>query len=70
MTSQMKNTFNKTYVNDIINKLQMIDVDGETMQYILKKVGMEEQMLRQLVMSLPMSEVKEIFEERNQFLKP
>jgi hypothetical protein len=28
----------------------MIDIDGETMQYILKEVGMEEQMYKQLVM--------------------
>jgi hypothetical protein len=36
------------FVKDIIAKLKVIDVDGETMQYILEQVGMEEQMLRQL----------------------
>jgi hypothetical protein len=35
-------------VKDVIQKLKDIDVDGETMQYILKEVGMEEQMLKQL----------------------
>jgi hypothetical protein len=34
---------------DIIKKLHAIDVDGETMQYILEKVGMEDQMLKQLI---------------------
>lgn len=36
-------------VHEIITMLRDIDVDGETMQYILKKVGMEDQMLKQLV---------------------
>ncbi len=36
------------FVKDIIAKLKVIDVDGETMQYILEEVGMSEQMLYQL----------------------
>jgi len=48
-TAQMESSINRTYVNDIINKLRAIDVDGETMQYILKEVGMEDQMLKQLI---------------------
>ena len=48
-TALMESSINRTYVKDIINKLQTIDVDGETMQYILKKVGMEDQMLKQLI---------------------
>jgi len=51
-------------VKDIIAKLKVIDVDGETMQYILKEVGMEEQMLRQLVMSSTESNTKDLVEER------
>ena len=35
-------------VNNIISQLKAIDVDGETMEYILKQVGMDEQMFRQL----------------------
>jgi LAS superfamily LD-carboxypeptidase LdcB len=31
-------------VEEIIEMLKHIDIDGETMQYILKAVGMEEQM--------------------------
>jgi hypothetical protein len=53
-------------INDIINKLRIIEVDGETMQYILEEVGMEDQMLRQLVMSQPIGEVNYIYEERKQ----
>jgi hypothetical protein len=36
-------------VQNIIDKLKFIQVDGETMQYILEKVGMEDQMLKQLI---------------------
>lgn len=35
-------------VEEIIEMLKIIDVDGETMEYILDKVGMTEQMLHQL----------------------
>ncbi len=35
-------------INPIINQLKEIDVDGEQMQYILEKVGMDEQMYNQL----------------------
>jgi hypothetical protein len=35
-------------VEEIISKLKMIDVDGETMEYILNKVGMGQQMHSQL----------------------
>ena len=46
-TAQMEQ--HATNVNRVVNILREIDVDGETMQYIIKKVGMEEQMLKQLV---------------------
>jgi hypothetical protein len=36
-------------VQNIIDKLRFLEVDGETMQYILEKVGMEDQMLKQLI---------------------
>ena len=48
-TALMESPLNRAYVMDIIKKLQTIDVDGETMQYILQKVGMEDQMLKQLI---------------------
>jgi len=38
----------KSKVEMVIKTLQDIEVDGETMQYILEKVGMDEQMLQQL----------------------
>ena len=65
-TPQMESTFKRDVVMDIIKKLRTIEVDGETMQYILEKVGMEDQMLRQLVMSQPIEEVDYMYEERKQ----
>lgn len=41
---------NEDRINYIIQMLSEMDVDGETMQYIIEQVGMEDQMLRQLVM--------------------
>jgi hypothetical protein len=51
-------------VEDIISMLKHMDVDGDTMQYILKNVAMEEQMLNQLAMSQPMETVINAYGER------
>lgn len=51
-------------VKDIISKLKEIDIDGETMQYILKQVGMEEQMHRQLVMDKDFKQTKDLLREK------
>lgn len=51
-------------VNNVIQMLKETDVDGETMQYILKQVGMEWQMLRQLMLTMPMEQVEYLIEER------
>jgi hypothetical protein len=51
-------------VKDIIAKLKEIDVDGETMEHILEQVGMDKQMLRQLVMSSTQTDVIDLLEER------
>ena len=52
-------------IKEVISILRdEIDLDGETMQYILKEVGMEWQMLRQLMLSMPIEQVKYLIEER------
>jgi hypothetical protein len=51
-------------VQTVINQLNDIDVDGETMQHILQKVGMEWQMLRQLMLTMPLEQVEYLMEER------
>ena len=60
----MKN--NKLKVEAII--LLLDDVDGETMQFILENVGMEYQMLRQLMMTMPIEQVEYLLAERNGIL--
>ena len=50
--------------NAAIEMLQ--GVDGETMQYILREIGMEWQMLRQLMLSAPMEQVEYLIEEKKE----
>lgn len=47
-----------------ISLLKSIEVDGETMQYILEKVGQDDQMHFQLVMSKPIKDTLEILAEK------
>ena len=50
-------------INRVINILKEIDVDGETMQYILQRVGMSNQMMRQLMLTEDFQEVEYVWEE-------
>ena len=50
--------------NAAIEMLQ--GVDGETMGYILKEIGMEDQMLRQLMLSAPMEQVEYLMEDKKE----
>ena len=69
-TSQMNEgeyTFDR--VESIIGMLKSLThkgdcVDGETMEYILERVGMTDQMLRQLVMSNPQSDTIDLLNEK------
>jgi len=63
-TEQMESVVNRDMVLKVIDLLETIDVDGETMQYILQRIGMEEQMLRQLVMSSPYTDTSDLLEEK------
>ena len=55
-------------VESVIGILQSLthkgdSVDGETMEYILERVGMTDQMLRQLVMNNPQSDTIDLLQE-------
>jgi hypothetical protein len=70
MTIQMNESY-YTYnrVEEVISTLKSLThngdgVDGETMQYILEKVGMDWQMLRQLILTMPLEQVEYLMEER------
>ena len=68
-TYQCRTPQTHEFVKDIIAKLKVIDVDGETMQYILEQVGMSDQMLRQLIMSNPESDTRELLIEKTELNK-
>jgi hypothetical protein len=48
--------------SSIIHALR--EADEETIQWILKQIGMEWQMLRQLMLTMPIEQVKYLMEER------
>ena len=48
----------------IIQLCNEIEIDGETTQYILRAIDMEEQMLRQLIRTMPLSIIKNELDER------
>jgi len=54
-------------VNEAIENFKRIDIDGETMQYIIEKLGMDDQMLRQLVMTKPKTQTEELLNEKMKF---
>jgi hypothetical protein len=55
-------------INEVISILRdEMDLDDEIMQHILKEVGMEWQMLRQLMLTMPIEQVEYLMEERKDF---
>jgi hypothetical protein len=52
-------------VKDIIAKLKEIEVDGETMEYILDQVGMKEQVLKQLFSQSTNDDIDYLHDVRN-----
>ena len=69
-TSQMnENEYTNDRVESVIGILTSLthkgdSVDGETMEYILERVGMTDQMLRQLIMSNPQSDTIDLLQEK------
>ena len=51
-------------LSTIIELCNDINIDGETTEYVLRAIGMEDQMLRQLIMNASMSLVQELVEEK------
>ena len=59
----MKGEIKMGVVNEAIENFKRIDIDGETMQYIIEKLGMNDQMLRQLILSNPQSDTIDLLNE-------
>ena len=65
----MKGEIEMGVVNEAIENFKRIDIDGETMQYIIEKLGMDNQILRQLVMIKPKSQTEELLNEKIKMLR-
>jgi hypothetical protein len=63
-TQLMSNPMIESTVESVIATLKHINVDGETMEYILEQVGMDWQMLRQLVLTSSLEQVEYLVEEK------
>lgn len=74
-TSQMnENNYTRDSVEQVITILKDLTfkgdcVDGETMQYILEQVGMQDQMLRQLMFISPREQVEDLYDEFVEYRK-
>jgi hypothetical protein len=55
----------KSSADHIIEHLIAIDVDGETMQYIIEGTNLKHQILKQLLMESSDSDINNLLEERN-----
>ena len=53
-------------VETVIDILKHMDIDGETMEHILREVGMEDQMLKQLLLKVDDQTLVEFILERNE----
>jgi len=60
----MKGEIKMGAVNRAIEDFKRVDIDGETMQYIIEKLGMDDQILRQLVMTKPKNQTEELLNEK------
>jgi hypothetical protein len=53
-------------IQDVIKWFQANEIDGETMENIIREVGMEDQMLRQLIMTMPIDQIEYLVAERKE----
>lgn len=53
-------------IQDVIKWFQTNEIDGETMENIIREVGMEDQMLRQLIMTMPIDRIEYLVAERKE----
>ena len=51
-------------LKNVTEILKSIDIDGETVESLIREVGMEEQMLRQLALKADVDTLKQLIEEK------
>lgn len=64
MTIKMQE--NPGVVETVTDMLNHIQVDGETMEHIIRQVGMEDQMLRQLLLKADTETLVQLIMERRE----
>jgi len=62
----LMNIFEEQAISNVINMLNEIEVTGEMMESIIREVGMEDQMLRQLVMKASEEELINFLDEKRE----
>jgi hypothetical protein len=60
----MRDMDRESEIRQIVLQLRGLELTGEETQQLLEAIGMESQMLRQLMMTQPMYDVQYILEER------
>ena len=55
----------KSSADHIIEHLLLIDIDGETMEYIINGVHMRQQMFKQIGMTISELDIHNLLDERN-----
>ena len=53
-------------VETVIDILKHMDIDGETMEHILREVGMEDQMLKQLLLKADYETLVQLILQRSE----
>ena len=57
---------NQDRADYMVQELMKMDVDGETMQYIIQQVRMEHQMLKQLLMTAKWQDIDAILDDKSE----
>jgi len=65
-TMLCQDNYKHEVVKHVVEKLKDIDVDGETLQYIIEQLGMNDQMLRQLVLTNPYTDTADLLKEKEE----
>ena len=60
----------ESFIDQVIDKLKDADISGEGMEYIIREVNLEHQILRQLILKADDQDLDDLLEERASFNEP
>lgn len=60
----------ESFIDTVIDKLKDADISGEAMEYIIREVNLEHQILRQLILKADDQDLDDLLEERASFNEP